>query len=309
VTADPGRVDLHSHTCFSDGLFTPEELVARAARLGLAAVGVTDHDSVGAIDRARAAGKRHGVEIAPGAELSCTVDGIDVHILGYYIDHRDPEVVGFFEGFRQARHDRAVRMVELLDGLGIRVTLEMVEARATGVAVGRPHVAQAMVDAGAVGSLEEAFQRYLGYDGPAYVPKKRLTPEEAVGFIHRHRGVAVLAHPGIYRRDTALYAAIGAGVDGIEVWHPDHDAAEATRLLEVAEKNGLLVTGGSDCHGGRKKGHVYLGEVAVEYKYLAAVKRLARRRRKRATAEARGERGPEPGIHHEGPESAKVPGG
>ncbi|MBN2536694.1 PHP domain-containing protein, partial [candidate division WOR-3 bacterium] len=274
---DPGRVDLHAHTCFSDGLFTPEELVARAARLGLAAVGVTDHDTVAGIDRARAAGKRDGVEIVPGAELSCTVDGTDVHILGYYIDCRDPDVTGFFADLRRARFDRAVKMVELLDGLGIRVTLEQVERSATGAAVGRPHVAQAMVEAGAVGSMEEAFKRFLGYDGPAYVPKKRLTPEEAVGFIHRHHGVAVLAHPGIYRRDTALYAAIGAGVDGIEVWHPDHDTAESARLFEVAEKNGLLVTGGSDCHGGRKKGHIYLGEVAVEYKYLAAIKRLARR--------------------------------
>lgn len=287
-------MDLHSHTCFSDGLFTPEQLVARAARLGLVAVGVTDHDTVAGIDRARAAGKRYGVEIAPGAELSCTVDGIDVHILGYYFDYRDPDVAGFFADLRQARHDRAARMVELLDGLGIRVTLELVEARATGAAVGRPHVAQAMIDVGAVGSMEEAFQSYIGFDGPAYVPKKRLTPEEAVGFIHRHRGVAVLAHPGIYRRDTALYAAIGAGVDGLEAWHPDHDSADSARLLEVAEKNGLLVTGGSDCHGGRKKGHIYLGEVVAEYKHLAAVKRLARRRRRKA------------GIRHKDTRDTKV---
>ena len=217
--------------------------------------------------------------MVPAVEMSCIVDSVDVHVLGYYIDHRNPELLGFFEGMRQARHDRARKMVEKLAALGVDLPWERVEAGAAGAAVGRPHVAQAMVDEGLVGSLEEAFAKYLGYDGPAYVPKKKLSPAEAVEFIRRFHGVSVLAHPGIYRRGKGVYEAIAAGVDGIEVWHPDHARDVSGHFAEVAEKNRLLVTGGSDCHGGRKRGHIYLGEVQVEYRYLARVKRLARERR------------------------------
>jgi predicted metal-dependent phosphoesterase TrpH len=272
-------VDLHAHTVFSDGLFTPEQLVDRARWLGLSAVAVTDHDTVDGLERAREAGRRHRVEIVPGVEMSCTAEGIDVHILGYYMDFADPAVRDRFRQFRDARADRARQMVEKLQGLGLAVTWERVLELAGPAALGRPHVGQAMVDAGVVPDTETAFRRYIGYDGPAYVPKFKQTPAEAIELIKRYAGVAVVAHPGIYRRESVLYAAIAAGADGLEAWHPDHSATQADRLREVAEKNRLLVTGGGDCHGGRKHGHIYLGEVALPYKYLAAVKRLARSRR------------------------------
>ena len=273
-----GLVDLHAHTVFSDGLFTPEELAAEAARLKLTAVAITDHDAVGGIDRAIAAGRQLQLEVVPGVELSCNTNGVDVHVLAYYVDYTQPAVQEFFEMVRQKRAERAEKMVAKMKELGVNVSLEQVREQAQGAATGRPHVAQALVEAGAVRTIEEAFQRYIGYDGPAYFPKMQLSPKEAMDFIHKHGGVAVVAHPGTYHNDGALYAAIAAGADGIEVWHPDHAPRNIDHYREVATKNGLLMTGGSDCHGGRKLGKVYLGSVTVPYSCLQAVKNLRDKR-------------------------------
>ncbi|HTW92955.1 MAG TPA: PHP domain-containing protein [bacterium] len=275
----PGRVDLHAHTVFSDGLFTPEELVAEAARLKLTAVAITDHDAVGGIDRAISAGRQSQLEVVPGVEMSCNTNGVDVHVLGYYIDCQKPAVQEFFIMVRQKRAERAEKMVAKMQELGVNISIEQVRAAAQGAATGRPHVAQALVAAGAVRTIEEAFQRYIGYDGPAYFPKMQLAPQEAMDFIHRNGGVAVVAHPGTYHNDGAVYAAIAAGADGIEVWHPDHGPRNVDHYREIATKNGLLMTGGSDCHGGRKQGKVFLGSVTVPYSCLQAVKNLRDKRR------------------------------
>jgi 3',5'-nucleoside bisphosphate phosphatase len=271
---NPGEVDLHSHTVFSDGLFTPEELVAEANRIKLTAVAITDHDAVGGIDRALDAGRKLQLEVVPGVEMSCNTNRIDVHILAYYIEYQHPAVQEFFEMVRLKRAERAEKMVKKLNELGVKIELDRVRELAQGAATGRPHVAQALVEAGAVRNVDEAFQRYIGYEGPAYFPKMQLTPADAMTFIHRYGGVAVVAHPGTYHDDGALYSAIAAGADGIEVWHPDHGNRNFDHYREVATKNGLLMTGGSDCHGGRKQGRVYLGSVTVPYSCLQAVKSL-----------------------------------
>jgi hypothetical protein len=275
---NPGEVDLHAHTVFSDGLFTPEELVAEADRLKLTAVAITDHDAVGGVDRALDAGRKLQLEVVPGVEMSCNAGGVDVHILAYYIDYQHAAVRDFFELVRQKRAERAEKMVKKLNELGVKIVLDRVRELAQGAATGRPHVAQALVEAGAVRNVDEAFQRYIGYEGPAYFSKMQLTPAEAMDFIHQHSGVAVVAHPGTYHNDGALYSAISAGVDGIEVWHPDHGSRNVDHYREVATKNGLLMTGGSDCHGGRKQGKIFLGSVTVPYACLQAVKDLREKR-------------------------------
>jgi len=277
--ASPGAVDLHAHTVFSDGLFTPEELIAEAARLKLTAVAITDHDAVGGIDRAIAAGRQLQLEVVPGVEMSCNTNGVDVHVLAYYVDCTQPAVQEFFEMVRQKRAERAEKMVAKMQELGVNITVEQVRAQAQGAATGRPHVAQALVEAGAVRTVEEAFQRYIGYEGPAYFPKMQLAPKAAMDFIHLHGGIAVVAHPGTYHNDAAVYTAIAAGADGIEVWHPDLGPRNVDHYREVATKNGLLMTGGSDCHGGRKLGKIFLGSVTAPYSCLQAVKNLRDKRR------------------------------
>lgn len=267
-----GLVDLHTHTTFSDGLFTPEELVTAAANLGLGAIAVTDHDSMAGVERALDAGRSRRLEVVPGVEMSCTVFGIDLHMLGYYVDWRAAEVGDFFALLRDRRSERAEAMVQKLAALGIQVSFRRVCELARGGAVGRPHLAQAMLEAGVVPNIETAFSRYIGYDGPAYVPKFQLSPKQAIDFIHRHGGLAVVAHPGNCGNDDVVYAAIAAGVDGLEVWHPDHTAHQSDHYAEIARKNRLLLTGGSDCHGGRKLGKVYLGQVMVPYRYLQGLK-------------------------------------
>ncbi len=269
-------VDLHTHTIFSDGLFTPEELVAEVSRLGFTAIAVTDHDSVDGIDRARAEGRKRRVEVVPGVEMSCNVNGTDIHILGYYLDYHQERVQDFFARIRQSRLERAERMVAKLTELGAPVSFARIKELAGAGAVGRPHVAQAMLEAGAVASISEAFERYIGYDGPAYFPKLPLTPLEVISFIHDNGGLTVIAHPATYGNDELLYTVIAAGVDGIEVWHPEHNERSVARYQEIAEKNRLLMTGGSDCHGGRKLGRVYLGDICLPYKYLMTLKQRLR---------------------------------
>ncbi|MGC8798254.1 MAG: PHP domain-containing protein [candidate division WOR-3 bacterium] len=277
---DEAVVDLHIHTVFSDGLFTPEQVVIRAQQLGFTAVAITDHDSVDGIERARQQGRRCGVEVVPGAEFSCNVNGADVHILGYCFDYQNPKIQRFFNEVREFRLARAGRMVAKLNELSAgrwQVSLERVKEIAGAGAVGRPHIAQALVEAGGVASMSEAFEKYIGYDGPAYFPKMRLSPGEVIELIHRTGGVAVVAHPATYGNDGLVYLVIAAGIDGIEVWHPEHNQRAVDHYLEMAQKNGLLVTGGSDCHGGRKFGQVYLGEVRLPYQHLMALKRRAKR--------------------------------
>lgn len=273
-----GLVDLHAHTVFSDGLFTPEELVAEAKRLNLTAVAITDHDAMGGVERAVAAGRKLGVEVVPGVEMSSTISGIDVHILGYYVDYGAEAAREFLELIREKRRERAEKMVAKLNELGVPVKMARVEELAAGAAIGRPHVAQAVAETGKVANADEAFCRYIGFDLPAYFPKMQLSPKQVMDFIHAHGGIAVVAHPGTYRNDAVLYAAISAGADGVEVWHPDHSEHDSDRYREIAQKNGLITTGGSDCHGGRKQGKIYLGQVAVPYSHLRAMKNLRQKR-------------------------------
>ncbi len=266
-------IDLHMHTNASDGLFTPVETVDYALRLGLAAIAITDHDTVDGFKEANLLADGDHLEVLPGVELSCYHKGMDVHILGYLIDYDNPEFVKKIEAFRKERYERGEAMVAKLNDLGINLSMETVKLIAGNSAVGRPHVADALVREEFVQTYDEAFARYLGYHAPAYVPKPVLTPEEGISLIHLVRGVAVMAHPGTLRRDEFIPEFVDMGLDGIEAYHSLHDRAAIQRYKTFAKKYGVIYTGGSDCHGPRK-GKVLMGTQKVPYSCLLDLKKV-----------------------------------
>ncbi len=266
------RVDLHAHTTFSDGLLSPEALVARASEKRLAALAVTDHDTVDAVPRARAAAAA-ALELIPGIEMSTAFDGADLHILGYYINPDDGPLRERLQGFQREREQRALAIVERLRALGAPVDPEAVLELAGPGVVGRPHVAAALVSAGLVTDIDEAFERYLGAQAPAYVPRPAFGPSEAIALIHAADGVSVLAHPGTQMPDSVIERLRAAGLRGIEVWHPQHGAATVRRYRALAQRLGLLETGGSDFHGEHRS--VDLGELPVPVTVLDPLKQAA----------------------------------
>ncbi|MDR5695240.1 MAG: PHP domain-containing protein [Armatimonadota bacterium] len=270
------RVDLHTHTTASDGLLSPRALVEEAARLGVAILAITDHDTTDGIEEALEVGKELRVEVIPGVELNTDVQGAEIHVLGYYIDHRSEWFQGTLRRLRESRLDRATRMVAKLANLGIRLDLQRVLALAHGGSVGRPHLARAMVEAGYVSTPEEAFRLYLGRGGPAYVERERFTPEEAVQVILRAGGVPVLAHPGLSNRDGLVPDLVSAGLMGIEVYYPEHSPAQVQHYLALAKKLGLLTTGGTDFHGGDLAPRVQVGSVEVPLEVVTLLKEKVR---------------------------------
>ena len=241
------RLELHAHTHFSDGQLSPQALVALALERGVAALAVTDHDSVEGIAPAvLAAGSQ--LEIVPGIEISSALEGHDLHILGYFFDPTSVPLRERLERFREERRLRAIAIMARLAELGMPVSADEVFAAAGPGVVGRPHVAQALLRAGHVATMEQAFQKYLGMRGQAFVPRPEFASAEAVRTIRDAGGVAVLAHPGLvtYRIAEQLR---DAGLGGVEVWHPQHGMAAQRRWYETAKELDLVPTGGSDFHG------------------------------------------------------------
>jgi 3',5'-nucleoside bisphosphate phosphatase len=248
------RADLHAHSSASDGTRRPAAVISRAAAAGLDVVALTDHDTVAGIAEAATA-LPPGLTLIGGMELSCRREGHSVHLLGYLFDPGHPELAAETSAIRASRVERARAMVARLGDLGTGVTWEQVKAIAGDGVIGRPHIARAMIDAGVVGSIEEAFTpEWIGPGGRAHVRRYALDPAEAITLLHAAGGVAVLAHPLAVTRgwrvpEDLISELARAGLDGVEVAHPDHDAAERTQLSTVARKLGLIETGGSDDHG------------------------------------------------------------
>jgi predicted metal-dependent phosphoesterase TrpH len=275
------KVDLHTHTIASDGTFTPRELVETAARRGLRVLAITDHDSTEGIAEALTTARSTHLELWPGVEISTDVPGGEVHILGYMIDHLDRVLQETLRKLRESRLGRARRMVDKLGALGMRVSWERVQEIAGAGAVGRPHVAQAMLEQGYVDSIAEAFNRYIGRNGPAYVERYRLTPEEAVQLIVRAKGLASLAHPVNVgpTSDTGeqldlealLPRLVPAGLAGIEVYYAGYTPEITKRLLQYAARWSLMGTGGSDFHG-RGALTIGVGEVPVPESVIEQVR-------------------------------------
>jgi predicted metal-dependent phosphoesterase TrpH len=266
------RIDLHAHTMFSDGLLSPEELVHHALARRLSALAITDHDSVEALPRARAA-LDATLELVPGIEVSTTLNTLDLHILGYYVDAEDSALRARLERFREERRERALAIVARLKSLGAPIDGDQVFASAGPGVVGRPHIADALVRAGHVDSLDAAFRIYLGARGNAFVPRPAFRPADAIELIHQAGGVSVLAHPGANLPVAIVEQLVGQGLRGIEVWHPQHGATAVRHYRGLAAKFGLLETGGSDFHGPSRSAD--LGDMAVPFAVLAALKDAA----------------------------------
>jgi predicted metal-dependent phosphoesterase TrpH len=260
--------DLHVHTNASDGDFSPEEIVKQAKEIGLAAIGIADHDTIEGIDKAVEAGKKYGVEVIPGVELSSEFEQYEVHILGYFIDWHDRELDGELQKFKEARKVRAEEILKKLRKLGINISYKEVAAIAGDGVIGRPHIAEALAKRGYVRTKDAAFAKYLAYGCPAYVPKYRLPPEKAINIIHQAGGVAILAHPVFGQANSLLPDLIKSGLDGIEVYHSKHDSTTTEYYAKIAKELNLLVTGGTDCHDADSP----LGAVKIPYELVEEMK-------------------------------------
>jgi 3',5'-nucleoside bisphosphate phosphatase len=269
--------DLHLHTNFSDGTYTPEELVAQAAKNNLAAIALTDHDTVEGCERAAIACKAAEIEFIPGAELTAEQNDNEIHILGYFLDTYNKKLLEEIAKFQAVRQQRIHEMVARLNALNVPLKVEDVIALANCCSPGRPHVARALVKAGFVGSLDEAFERFLKRHRPAFVPKAKISSQVAIELIHQANGLAVMAHPGLNRTDEVIPDLVDAGLDGIECFHTKHSTAVSEHYLEIADKYNLLVTGGSDCHG-MSKGKPLIGTVKLPYRQVEKLKEAAAQR-------------------------------
>jgi 3',5'-nucleoside bisphosphate phosphatase len=278
VDSIPARADLHTHSTASDGLLAPADLIRQASRRGLSILALTDHDTTAGLDEATATGDDPGIRVIPGIELSCDVPSGETHLLGYGIDWRHDELQSQLEQLREARRTRLSSILDRLRDLGMTLDADALAPPSEQASVGRAQVARALVSAGYVVSVGEAFDRYLALGKPAYVASDRLTPQQAIALVRRVGGIPVLAHPftspGFEERLPDL---IAAGLLGIEVYYGEYDDARRQQLAKIAGRHGLLATGGSDYHGegfkeGRDLGSVDIPADVLD-RFLAALDR------------------------------------
>ncbi|GIP48050.1 PHP-like protein [Paenibacillus sp. J53TS2] len=273
------RYDLHTHTQASDGMNQPAENVRMAKEKGLTGLAITDHDTVAGIAEALLAGKELGLDVVPGIEISTRVGEKDIHVLGYFVDPEDNRFKERLARLRLVREERNGLIIAKLQQLGLSITLEEVKAGLSrplrpDESLGRPHIADTLVRKGYVSDMRDAFDRYLAEGKPGYASLPRIAPEEAIAWIREAGGVPVLAHPGLYSDDDLVRSIVERGKPaGIEVYHSDHGPEEELRYAAMAEKYGLIVTGGSDYHGVRQ-GVVFHGDLGGRTAPPGTVERL-----------------------------------
>ena len=270
------KVDLHLHTNYSDGFCTPLQLIKKVKEEGIDYISITDHDSVAAIEEATIIGNEIGVEVIPGLEISSDVKDREIHLLGYFVEPGNSELERYLTFFREERIKRAEQIVLKINNLGMPLKINDVLDISKNSAVGRPHIAQAMLARGFVNSYYEAFNKYLGNDCPAYEKKVHVSPKSAFKIINDAGGLSFIAHPG-YMEENLLKELIEAGVDGIEVIHPSHSAQQTKFYKGIASEYFLLESGGSDFHGGKREDDKNLGKYHTSYSAIEAMrKRLMR---------------------------------
>ncbi|MBH0201495.1 MAG: PHP domain-containing protein [Nitrospira sp.] len=248
------RLDLHLHTTHSDGSCTPTEVVNMAHIAGVTALAITDHDIMTGVTEAMTVGQQYGIEIIPGVEISSLAGRSELHVLGYFLDRQDSDLLARLQTLRDGRHRRNPQIIDRLQALGIDITYDDVRTLAGSDSVGRPHIARALMDKRVVTSAKEAFDRFLAEGKPAYVPRELPSPAEAISWIKAARGLAVLAHPTWVKvTEQSLVDLVrqlkADGLDGVEVYYSTHAARQTREYLSLAQQLGLLVTGGSDFHG------------------------------------------------------------
>lgn len=265
------KTDLHTHTFYSDGFYSPEDLVIKAHAQEIEQLSITDHDNVNGISEAMECAVKLGIEIIPGLEISSDIRDTEVHILGYFIDPKNTELEHYLNFFREERYKRAIRMVKKLNILGLNITIDDVLVYAKNSAIGRPHIAQALLANGQVKSFFEAFYKYIGNHAPAYERKVHLSPQSAFKIINDAGGLSFIAHPG-NMPEILIKELIDAGVDGIEVVHPSHSPEQTRFYRGIVNEYFLLECGGSDFHGGKREDDENLGKFYTTSKVVDAMK-------------------------------------
>ncbi|MDP3149517.1 MAG: PHP domain-containing protein [Ignavibacteria bacterium] len=247
----PAKIDLHSHTKFSDGYFTPQELLEKVSEKNISVLAITDHDTVDAIPSATSLGNNLGITIIPGVELSSQDGERDLHILGYFVDIEDEKFKKYLSLFKSERIKRAERIIKKLNNLGFEITIEDVLSLSETSVVGRPHIADTLVKLGIVKSFYEAFQKFLGNNAPAYEKKYYVSPQNVIKIIHDAGGIAIIAHPGALPEET-IGNLIKDDIDGFEIYHPAHSSEQMKYYEGITNNYFLYGTGGSDFHGGTR---------------------------------------------------------
>lgn len=259
--------DLHVHTTASDGVETPEQVIVKAAQMGLAGLAITDHDTVDGLKPALQFIQANGINIdfIPGIELNTDFGADEVHILGYFIDHHDKQLINSLMDIRIQRYQRAEKMVAKLQAIGLGISFEQVQKLAQGDIIGRPHIARALQQAGYVLSEEEAFQKYIDRGKPGYVPRYKFSPDQAIALIKQAGGISILAHPGLIKEFGKINKLIAMGVEGLEVYYPEHHPDQVIEFARLAEQHHLLMSGGSDFHGsGSSESRNQLGFAGID---------------------------------------------
>lgn len=256
--------DLHTHTSCSDGRLSPTELVTKAASREIQVLAITDHDTVDGLEEARIEAETLGIRFVPGIELSAEVQGKEVHILGYGVNPEEAVLQEHLQKMQTAREKRAWRMVERLQKVGLTLRESTVESKISKThSVGRPHIAELLVEAGHVTSTDRAFEKYLGQNGPGYVAKPKFEAKRVLSIINHAGGVGVLAHPGHWTSSRQVRALVDAGLTGLELWHPAHDSSLCSYYERIARDYNLCPTGGSDYHGRTDDEDHYFGRVGM----------------------------------------------
>lgn len=263
--------DLHLHTVFSDGTYTPQDLIAQSYKCGLSAIAVVDHDTVEGIRPSIETAQGRDVEVLAGIELSAEFDNVEVHILGYLIDYQNSSLIKRLEALKKNRIERIYKIIDKLKVIGVSLNPDTVFDIANNGTVGRLHVARALVKEGKAGTIFEAFQKYIGDKSPAYVLGFKFSPKEAIKLIKESGGVPVLAHPYILHNDDLIPEFVKHGLMGLEVYYPEHSQSMTNFYLRLAQEYNLLVTGGSDCHGSVKP-EAKIGLIKIPYELVEKLK-------------------------------------